>query len=244
MSDRLLVFVKAPRPGAVKTRLAAVLGDDGAARLYRVLADEEIRRTAPRAGEYDRTFLFTPPDARLEIERWLPGEALEAQAGEDLGDRMSRAFASAFAAGARRVAIIGTDVPSCGREHVADAFRSLDDHDVVLGPTHDGGYYLIALDRPRPALFQSIPWSTPSVLPATAERAGVLGLTLRMLDPLHDIDTVQDVAAEWARLRPLVAGTPLERHLARGIAPRHRYNEDGDAIRRSARQRSRRARPR
>ena len=68
----------------------------------------------------------------------------------------------------------------------------------MLGPTHDGGYYLIALDRPRPALFQAIPWSTPSVLPATAERAGVLGLTVLMLDPLRDVDTLDDVSA----LRP------------------------------------------
>ena len=217
MSDRLLVFVKAPRPGAVKTRLAAVLGDDDAARLYRVLAEEEIRRTAPRAGEYDRILLFTPEDARPEIERWLPQEMLEPQEGRDLGERMSRAFASAFAAGAHRVAIIGTDVPSCGREHVVEAFRSLGDHDVVLGPTHDGGYYLIALDRPRPALFPSIPWSTPSVLPATAERADVLGLGVRMLDPLRDIDTVDDLKAEWPRVRPLIAGTPLEALVSRAI---------------------------
>lgn len=213
MSDRLLVFVKAPRPGAVKTRLGAVLGDDGAAQLYRALAEEEIRRTAPRAGEYERTLLFAPEDARAEIERWLPGMALEAQEGADLGARMSRAFASAFAGGARRVAIVGTDVPACGREHVAEALAALDGHDLVLGPTLDGGYYLIALDRPRPALFLSIPWSTPSVLPATAERASVLGLGVRMLDPLPDIDTIGDVKAEWGRLRPLVAGTPLERRL-------------------------------
>jgi len=210
MRDRLLVFVKAPRPGAVKTRLATALGDDGAARLYRVLAEEEIRRTTPRAGEYERIFFFTPEDARPEIERWLPGETLEPQQGQDLGERMSLAFASAFAAGARRVAIIGTDVPECGREHVREALRSLDDHDVVLGPTHDGGYYLIALDRPQPAFFQSIPWSTPSVLPATAERAGVLGLSVRMLDPLRDIDTLADLRAEWPRVRPLVMGAPLE----------------------------------
>jgi len=127
------------------------------------------------------------------------------------------AFASAFAAGARRVAIVGTDVPSCGREHVAEAFRSLDAHDVVLGPTNDGGYYLIALDRPRPALFQSIPWSTASVLPATVERAGVLGLGVRMLDPLRDIDTLDDVRAEWPGLRPLLAGTRLEQELANAI---------------------------
>jgi rSAM/selenodomain-associated transferase 1 len=217
VSDRLLVFVKAPRPGAVKTRLAQALGDEGAARVYRALAEEEIRRTAPRAGEYDRTFVFTPNDARAEIGSWLPGVALEPQQGADLGERMARAFASAFAAGARRVAIIGSDVPACAREHVLEAFRSLEEHDVVLGPTHDGGYYLIALDRPRPALFQSIPWSTPSVLPATAERAGVLGLGVRMLDPLRDIDTVQDLKAEWPRLEPLVAGMGLRTLLSNAL---------------------------
>jgi rSAM/selenodomain-associated transferase 1 len=216
--NRLLVFVKAPRPGAVKTRLAAVLGDEAAAGLYRVLAEEEIRRTAPRSGEYERVLVFTPEDARAEVEAWLPGESLESQQGADLGERMSRAFASAFAAGARRVAIVGTDVPSCGREHVAEAFRSLDAHDVVLGPAHDGGYYLVALDRPRPALFQSIPWSTASVLPATAERAGALGLGVRMLDPLRDIDTIADLRAEWPRVRPLLAGTALEAVVSRAIA--------------------------
>ena len=218
MTDRLLVFVKASRPGAVKTRLATALGDEGAALLYRAIAGEEIRRTIPRAGEYDRTFMFTPPDARAEIESWLPGERLEPQHGADLGARMSGAFVSAFAAGASRVAIIGSDVPACGREHVAEALRALDDHDVVLGPTHDGGYYLIALDRPRPALFQSIPWSTPSVLPATAERAGVLGLNVLMLDPLRDIDTLADLKAEWGRVRPLTAGTPLEAVVSKAIA--------------------------
>jgi uncharacterized protein len=216
-NDRLLVFVKAPRPGAVKTRLASVLGVEAAAGLYRAMAGEEVRRTAPRAGEYARTLVYDPPDAEAEIARWLPGEALAPQAGRDLGERLSGAFASAFAAGARRVAIVGTDVPACGREHVAEALGALDEHDVVLGPTHDGGYYLIALDRPRPALFQSIPWSTPSVLPATAERAGVLGLSVRMLDPLRDIDTVEDLKAEWARLRPLVAGTALEDVLTRAL---------------------------
>ena len=117
---------------------------------------------------------------------------------------MAHAIQSAFDAGARRVVVIGTDVPACGHEHVKTALRALDHHDVVLGPTHDGGYYLIALDRPRPALFQSIPWSTPSVLPATAERAGVLGLTVLILDPLRDVDTLEDVRAERARLDVLL----------------------------------------
>jgi rSAM/selenodomain-associated transferase 1 len=216
VSDRLIVFVKAPRPGAVKTRLAAALGPDHAAGLYRAIAEEEIRRTAPRGDEYDRVFGFDPPDARDEIARWLPGEERRPQEGPDLGARMSHAFAAAFAAGARRVAIVGTDVPACGRQHVAEALNALDETDVALGPTHDGGYYLLALDRPRPALFQSIPWSTPSVLPATAERAGVLGLSVRMLEPLRDIDTLEEVKADWPRLS-LLLDPALERTIASAL---------------------------
>lgn len=217
--DRLLVFVKAPRPGAVKTRLAAALGMNAAAELYRAIAGEEIRRTVPRAGEYARTFFIDPADADDEIARWLPGETLVPQQGRDLGERMANAFAAAFADGARRVALIGSDVPSCGREHVAEALHALDDHDLALGPTHDGGYYLVALDRPRPELFRGIPWSTPSVLPATAERAGALGLTVRMLDPLRDIDTMEDVRSQWPHLRALVAGTSLEELISVRLAP-------------------------
>jgi rSAM/selenodomain-associated transferase 1 len=216
MKDRLIVFVKAPRPGAVKTRLAAALGPEAAAGLYRAMAEEEIRRTAPRGEEYDRVFCFDPPDAEDEITRWLPGQALRPQDGADLGARMAHAFAEAFAAGARRVAIVGTDVPGCGREHVAEALAALDAHDLALGPTHDGGYYLLALDRPRPALFPSIPWSTPSVFTATAERAGVLGLSVRVLEPLRDIDTLEDVKADWPRLRPLL-DPGLERAIASAL---------------------------
>jgi glycosyltransferase A (GT-A) superfamily protein (DUF2064 family) len=91
---------------------------------------------------------------------------------------------------------------------VLEAFRSLDDHDLVLGPAHDGGYYLLAVDRPRPALFQGIAWSTPSVLAATVERAGTLGLTVRLLDPLRDIDTLDDLRAERTRLEPVLARSP------------------------------------
>lgn len=121
---------------------------------------------------------------------------------------MSAAFHEAFRRGARRVAIVGTDAPFVSRETVLEAFRSLDDHDLVLGPAHDGGYYLLAVDRPRPALFQGIAWSTPSVLAATVARAGTLGLTMRLLDPLRDIDTLDDLRAERTRLEPVLARSP------------------------------------
>jgi rSAM/selenodomain-associated transferase 1 len=207
-ADVLIVFVKEPRPGAVKTRLAAALGPGPAAELYRVLAEEEIRRTAPAPGEYERQFFFTPAAAREALERWLPGETLLPQEGADLGARMAHAFEVAFRRGARRVAIVGTDAPGVSRERVREALRALGDHDVVAGPARDGGYYLLAVDRPRPQLFEGIPWSTPDVLAATARRAAALGLRLGRLEPLADIDTLDDLRREWPVLRPLVSGRP------------------------------------
>jgi rSAM/selenodomain-associated transferase 1 len=206
--DVLIVFVKEPRPGEAKTRLVPVLGKVRAAQLYRALAEEEMRRTAPVCGEYGRLFFFTPADARPALERWIPGEVLLLQEGPDLGARMTNAFETAFRRGARRAAIIGTDVPWVSRALVNDALLALDDHEVVVGPARDGGYYLLALDRPRPGLFEGIAWSTPSVLSATAERAAMLGLRLSMLEPLSDIDTLADIRREWHALRIVLDAYP------------------------------------
>ena len=214
----LIVFVKEPRPGAAKTRLVPALGPERAAELYRVLAEEEVRGTAPRAGEYTRLFFYSPPEAGPAVAEWLPGETLLPQRGPDLGARMSAAFDEAFRRGAARAAIVGTDAPFVTRETVLEALGLLDDHDVVLGPALDGGYYLLAVDRPRPDLFQGIAWSTPSVLAATVEKASRGGLRVRRLEPLPDIDTLDDVRAEWPR---------LERLLPRGLAAAVRAALDG-----------------
>jgi rSAM/selenodomain-associated transferase 1 len=214
----LLVFLKAARPGVVKTRLVPALGKAAAAELYRVLAEAEVRRTAPRGGEYERRFCFTPPRARPEMQAWFPGEVFVPQEGTDLGARMAGAFAQAFLGGARRVAIIGSDVPAVSRETVREAFRSLEEHDVVLGPAHDGGYYLLALSQPRPALFRGIAWGTSSVLAATVKKASGRGLGVRLLEPLTDIDTLEDLRTEWTRLAPLLATHPsLRRGIARAL---------------------------
>jgi len=102
------------------------------------------------------------------------------------------------------VALIGTDVPALSHEDVRDALESLDEHDVALGPATDGGYYLIALKGPEPELFRGIRWSSPDVLTGTLERAARRGLGVRVLRTIGDIDTVEDLAAEWERVRPLL----------------------------------------
>jgi rSAM/selenodomain-associated transferase 1 len=204
LADLLLVFLKEPRPGAVKSRLAARIGAEAAAAVYRAIADEAIRRTEPRREEYERLFLFDPPASRPHVQEWLRGQALVAQVGGDLGERMARAFADAFARGARRAAVIGTDVPGIARADVLDALESLDDHDVAVGPATDGGYYLLALKRPEPELLRDVPWSTPDVLTTTLDRAAGRGLSVRVLRTIGDVDTIEDLAAEWERIRPLL----------------------------------------
>jgi hypothetical protein len=205
--NALIVFVKEPRPGQVKTRLAHALGAEAAAEAYRTLALTEIAATRPVLGEYERLFFVAPAGAQAAVEGWLrAAQVLEtqvraehflAQQGADLGARMASAFACAFARGAERVAIVGTDVPECGRRHVLAALQALEHVPVALGPTHDGGYYLLALRAPCPALFEDVAWSTPAVLPTTLTRAATLGLRVHLLEELCDVDTLED----WQHVR-------------------------------------------
>jgi rSAM/selenodomain-associated transferase 1 len=203
--NALVVFVKHPRPRAVKTRLAAAIGPEAAAELYRALAEHVLEATTP-SGEYERLVFFDPPGALEEMRAWLPGVRLLAQSDGDLGARMSDAFARAFARGARRVAIVGTDAPGVSRETVTEALAALDTADLVIGPAEDGGYYLVALRTPRPELFAGMAWSTPSVREETLARAAVAGLSVRELPRLHDIDTLDGLRAEWPVVWALLAG--------------------------------------
>jgi len=187
------IFVKAPIPGRVKTRLAEDIGPSGAADVYWRLGRQVVGATA--GGGYRTTVWFTPPDEAPFVREWLDGVgqvALRPQVGANLGDRLAHAFASEFAEGARRAVIVGSDCPGVGRGVVAEAFTALAGHDVVLGPALDGGYYLIGLAAPQPALFRGIPWSTAAVAVQTRTRARALGLSCHVLRPLRDVDTARD----------------------------------------------------
>lgn len=220
MSDRaLIVFLKHPEPGTVKTRLIPVLGAEIAAELYRVLCEAVLAGTVPRPGEFERLVFFAPPEAAEQVRGWLPSVRLLPQAGGDLGARMGGASARAFDRGAERVALIGTDSPAVSRATVVEALEALDAADLVLGPAEDGGYYLLALRKPRPELFDGMTWSTPVVLEETVARADTASLRVHLLAPLRDIDTPEDLRAEWPRLRPLLEARPdlrerIEKRLA------------------------------
>ena len=195
----LLVFLKAPRPGRVKTRLAAGLGPDGPARaaaIYRRLVELTVAETHVLARTGVRVVLCVEPrDALGEVETWLGDDPiLAAQAPGDLGARMATAMRDAFAAGAARVVIIGTDCPGFRATHAALAFRALDEVDLVIGPARDGGYWLIGARDGVPPVFEGVPWSTPEVFAATRALASEAGLTVERLETLGDVDTVEDLA--------------------------------------------------
>ena len=212
----LVVFLKHPRPGAVKTRLAAAIGAEAAADLYRALAERALEATTPLAEDFERLVFFDPPESLPQMREWLPGVRLLAQSGHDLGARMADAFARAFARGASRVAIVGTDAPGVSRATVTEALSALDTADVVIGPADDGGYYLIALRAPRPELFAGIEWSTPGVRGQTLALAAAAGVSVRELGRLRDVDTLDDLRAEWPAVRALLGDRPeLRAALAR-----------------------------
>jgi uncharacterized protein len=187
---QLIIFLKAPRPGLVKTRLSATMGGEEAGRVYQQLVETVLEHVSNLPAV---TLCFAPDDAAGEIERWLrPGWNLKAQETGDLGERMCRAFTRTFQEGGRQVVIIGSDCPTIAQADIEDAWTALETFDLVLGPATDGGYWLIGLRRVEGSLFEGISWSTESVFQKTLSLAKAGNLSVKLLRTLSDIDTEAD----------------------------------------------------
>ena len=192
---RLVIMARAPRAGAVKSRLAREIGTGAAAGVYRHLVSATVARLAdPRRWEL---VLAVTPD-RLLHDRSLPGGVRRLPQGPgDLGDRMSRLLSSA---GCGPVVIVGSDIPGIRRDDVARAFAVLGRRDVVFGPAADGGYWLIGAARPLPPrLFEGVRWSSPHALSDTV--ANLDGLSAGCLRQLCDLDTGDDYRRLGAGVR-------------------------------------------
>jgi rSAM/selenodomain-associated transferase 1 len=188
--EQLIVFVKAPRPGAVKTRIAQTAGAGQACNIYREMVATVLQRVASIRGTQLR---FSPDNAADEIKSWLRSDwIVTPQGAGDLGERLQRTFADSFAGGAERVVIIGSDCPEVKSGDIRAAWKELKSHDVVIGPAIDGGYWLIGLRTPQPELFRAIAWSSDRVLAQTLTQAKALGLRVQLLRILSDIDTEED----------------------------------------------------
>ena len=195
----ILVFVRAPQPGRVKTRLAAAIGDRAALRVYTRLAEHTLAAVRELAAEDVAIRVhYAPADAGDDVRAWLGnGPLYLPQADGDLGVRMKDAFARAFADGAERVVIAGSDLPEVSASLLRRAFELLDAHPAVIGPARDGGYYLLGLRGMIEGIFDGMGWSTPHVLRATLERFSAAGVEPAALEELADVDTVDDLPPGW-----------------------------------------------
>jgi len=188
---RLIVFIRAPQPGQVKTRLAAEIGADEACRAYRHL----LSRLMPtlRSSNFSVELRHTPDSAAGELTPWITsGWDLAPQGEGDLGERLERAVRQSTRAGFTRTLIIGTDCPYLTSADLVDAGNALSANDIVIGPAEDGGYWLIGTCKHHAHLFQDIPWSTDEVLATTLARGQGAGLKIGILRTLPDVDTVDD----------------------------------------------------
>lgn len=201
----ILLFVKEPVPGKVKTRLAQAVGIEQAAQIYRELVALVCSRLPE---ETPLVVAFDPPDREDAVRAWFlemgKSPVFIPQAQGDLGERLIAALAQCFLLGYRKVTVIGSDCPEIAPEHFEQTRRALEEHDVVLGPVADGGYYLMGLKKPEPQLFKNIPWSTDAVYRCTLEAANQSGLSVLPLAQLEDIDTVADWIA-WRKRSGLLS---------------------------------------
>ncbi|MBW4518550.1 MAG: TIGR04283 family arsenosugar biosynthesis glycosyltransferase [Scytolyngbya sp. HA4215-MV1] len=204
--SRLIIFARYPEPGQAKTRLIPALGAEGAAVLYRQMAEHLLVQVQTLQFAYPACVEVRFAGGNRDLmQRWLGKDLMYTVQGEgDLGDRMARSFQSAFHSGVHHAVTIGTDCPGLNAESMAQAFRALDQHDLVLGPAIDGGYYLIGLRRFIPELFQGIAWSTAAVLQQTVAIAQSLNLSIAYLPPLSDVDRPEDLAV-WYSMHPSTA---------------------------------------
>ncbi len=193
MTDSVLIMVRYPVAGKAKTRLAAAMGPDKAAQFYRICARQILLELGSLPTQVNKYIFFTDSGDSQNVEKWAgPGFKFKAQAGEDLGERLINAFKEVFSEGAGKAVIIASDVPDISTDIIIRAMEALDFCDIVLGPSHDGGYYLLGMNRPHQEIFRDIPWSSPKVTEKTLARAGEMGLTACLLPTLIDIDNFED----------------------------------------------------
>ena len=210
-------MAKQPVPGAVKTRLRPLLPDDDVAALYDAFLRDRIDQVRSLHGAAP-AIAYTPAESRPFFAELAPDFCLLPQVGGGLSARLTCAFQQLLDMGHHGVIATDSDSPTLPTEHLQTAIDRLTANgaDVVLGPSDDGGYYLVGLRRLHPALFEAMPWSTPEVYGETLRRAAQLGLRVAALPGWYDVDT----PAEFERLRVEVAelGVTAPRYTRRFFA--------------------------
>jgi len=196
----IIIFTRYPIEGKVKTRLASTIGNHHAKEFYKMISEIIINDTKLIRNSYK--YVFYSDEAEKEmVKKWLGRSFLYShQEGKELGERMTNAFRKVFSHGAKKAIIIGTDIPDLSSQIIKEAIRKLDKTDLVIGPSKDGGYYLLGMKKYLPALFKNIEYGTNSVFAETIAKAEKLNLTYSTLELLQDIDTEEDLI-NWLKSR-------------------------------------------
>ena len=203
----LVVMAKAPRPGMVKTRLAQSLPVEAVTELYRCLLDDTMA-LARSLGNVEVAIMCPASDVE-ELTRLARSAAgIVAQKGEGLAAGLTSVFAHFAPPGRQRVVAFNSDSPHLPASVLGSAFEVLSGHDVVVGPTHDGGYYLVGAKAAHPALFDGDGMGTKSALETLLARARGLRLSVGFTDPFYDIDVAGDLTRLAAELRLAPARAP------------------------------------
>jgi hypothetical protein len=208
-------MAKAPVPGAVKTRLVPPLTEEQAAELYQALLLDQLEHLSA-LDDAELYVAFTPDEAAGLIESLAPaGFHCFPQHGDDLGARMHEVFAELRRRGHRNSVIIGSDLPPVPLAILRAAFAQLTpmEKHVVLGPSRDGGYYLVGMNQPIPGIFAGMTWSHDRVLAQTTEKLADMGIAFGLLPAWFDIDTIADIERLGAIGDPAVRGA-MKRTLA------------------------------
>jgi rSAM/selenodomain-associated transferase 1 len=195
LPNRLIIFTRYPEPGKAKTRLIPALGPRGAADLQRQMTETTISTARSFSSENGTGLEVCYEGGNPSLMRdWLGQDlSFRPQGPGDLGKKMTRAFAEAFAAGSKRVMIIGADCPTLSPKILVAGLAALADHDLILGPASDGGYYLVGLTTPCPQLFRGQPWGSEQLLLETMATAEREAISFLLLEELNDVDRPEDL---------------------------------------------------
>ena len=189
-STALVIFVRNPVLGQVKTRLAKDIGDERACAIYLQLLEHTLKIT--RSLSF-RKFIYYA-DEVSDYDLWsVPGYTKRMQSGTNLGERMLNSFKELFEQGFTRIVIIGSDCLQLQAENLQEAVTLLESNTAVIGPANDGGYYLLGLTKLYPVLFVNKPWSTDQVLTKTIDDFNNQGISYALLEELSDIDDITDL---------------------------------------------------
>lgn len=185
--ELLIIFVKNPELGKVKTRLAKSIGDKAALDVYKKLIVTTEKATV--SLQVDRHIYFSD---KISNDYWK-NDHKKVQQGIDLGERMCNAFKNGFESGFDRIILIGSDLPGISKEIISEAFYKLQETAVIFGPSQDGGYYLVGMNKLHLCIFKNMPWSTSNLLDKTLEKLYEKNVAVSLMQTLNDIDTFEDL---------------------------------------------------